>query len=106
MSPVSPLPFHSTNADFVRVISRKFADGRFLIIGASAQEVEPQFAETKREASVMLSAGHLAPNLWPGEATAPFESAVWFDSHGETADNPMADALARCADSIVLLPGP
>src|SRR5438309_2535621 len=106
MSPVSPLPFHSTNADFVRVISRKFADGRFLIIGASAQEVEPQFAEAKREASVMLSPGDLATNLWPGEATAHFETAVWFYSSGENDDNRMAEALSRCADRIVLLPGP
>ncbi len=106
MSPVSLSPFHFTNANFVRVISRKFADGRFLIIGASAQEVRRQFAEAKREASVMLSTGDLATNLGPGEATAHFETAVWFYSSGENDDNRIAEALSRCADRIVLLPGP
>jgi glycosyltransferase involved in cell wall biosynthesis len=105
MSPVSPSPFHSTNADFVRVISRKFADGRFLIIGASAQEVERQFAEAKREASVVSSPGDLATRLGPGEAMMHFETAVWFYSSGEKDDNRIAEALSRCADRIVLLPG-
>ena len=105
MSPVSPSPFHSTNADFVRVISRKFADGRFLIIGASAQEVERQFSEAKREASVVSSPGDLATRLGSGEAMVHFETAVWFYSSGEKDDNRIAEALSRCADRIVLLPG-
>jgi len=54
----------------------------------------------------MLSPGDLATNLWPGEATAHFETAVWFYSSGENDDNRMAEALSRCADRIVLLPGP
>ena len=72
----------------------------------SAQEVERQFAEAKREASVMSSPGHLTTKLGPGEATAHFETAVWFYSSGENDDNRIAEALSRCADGIVLLPGP
>lgn len=106
MSPVSPSPLHSTNADFVRVISRKFPEGRFLIIGASAQKIERQFAEAKREASVMPSPGDLTTKLGPGQATAHFETAVWFYSSGENDDNRIAEALSRCADGIVVLPGP
>jgi len=87
-------------------MSRKFADGRFLIIGASAQEVGRQFAEVKREASAVLSPSDLATKLGPGEATAHFETAVWFYSSGENDDNRIAEALSRCADRIVLLPGP
>src|SRR5438046_10011770 len=106
MFPVSPSPFHSTNADFVRVMSRKFAGGRFLVIGASAQEVGRQFAEAKREVSVVLSPSDLATKLGPGEATAHFETAVWFYSYGENDDNRIAEALSRCAYRIVLLPRP
>src|SRR5438046_9902431 len=96
MSPVSPSSFHSTNADFVRVISRKFADGRFLIIGASAQEVERQFSEAKREASVVSSTGHLATRLGPGEAIVHFEAAGWLYSSGVNDDNRIGSALHWC----------
>src|SRR5207248_7325526 len=106
ISPVSPSPYHSASADFVRVMSRKFAGGRFLVIGASAQEVGRQFAEAKREVSVVLSPSDLATKLGTGEATAHFETAVWFYSSGENDDNRIAEALSRCADRIVLLPGP
>jgi hypothetical protein len=106
MSPVSPSPFHSSNSDFVRAISRKFPDGRFLIVGASSLEVERQFAEAKREASVVSSSGDLTTKLGQGQATAHFETAVWFYSSGENDDDRIAEALSRCADRIVLLPGP
>jgi glycosyltransferase involved in cell wall biosynthesis len=106
MSPVSPSPFHSISPDLVRVISRNFPDGRFLIIGVSGQKVERQFAEGKREASFMSSAGDLMTKLGPGEATAHFETAVWFYSSGENDDDRIAEALSRYADNIVLLPGP
>src|SRR5438046_9693743 len=105
MSPVSPSSFHSTNADFVRVISRKFADGRFLIIGASAQEVERQFSEAKREASVVASPGDLATRLGPGEAMVHFETAVWFYCSGVKDDNSIAEALSHCSPRYVLLTG-
>jgi glycosyltransferase involved in cell wall biosynthesis len=104
MSPVSPSPFHSCNADFVRAVSRKFPDGRFLIVGASSLEVERQFAEAKREASVVSSFGDLTTKQ--GQATAHFETAVWFYFSGENDDDRIAEALSRCADRIVLLPGP
>jgi glycosyltransferase involved in cell wall biosynthesis len=105
MCPVSPSSFYSSSADFVRALSRKFPDGRFLIVGASSQEVERQFAEAKREASVVSSCGDLTTKLWQGEATAHFETAVWFYPSGENDDERIVEALSRCADSIVLLPG-
>jgi O-antigen biosynthesis protein len=52
------------------------------------------------------SPGDLTTKLWPGEATAHFGTAVWFYSSGESDDNRIAEALSRCADGIVLLPGP
>lgn len=106
MSSVSPSPFHSSNADFVRVISRKFPDGRFLIVAARPQEVERQFAEAKREASVVSSSDDLTTKLGQGKAAAHFETAVWFYSSRENDDDRMAETLSRCAESIVLLPGP
>jgi hypothetical protein len=106
MSTVSPSPFHSSNADFVRAVSRKFPDGRFLIVGASSQEVEGQFADAKREASIMSSSGDLATKLEQRNTAAHFETAVWFYSSGENDYDRIAEVLSRCADSIVLLPGP
>src|SRR5207247_9636880 len=106
MRSLSPSPFRSSDADCVRVMLRKVAGGRFLIIGTSAQEVGRQFAEAKREVPVVLSPSGLATKLGPGEATAHFETAVWFYSSGENDDNRIAEALSRCADRIVLLPGP
>jgi len=106
MSPVSPSPFHSINADLVRVISRNFPDGRFLIIGASAQKVEGQFAEAKREASVVSSFGDLRTKLGQADAAAHFETSVWFYSSGGNDDDRIAEALSRYAGNIVLLPGP
>jgi hypothetical protein len=105
MCPVSPSSFQSSSANFVRAISRKFPDSRFLIVGTSSEEVERQF-KAKREASVVSSSGDLTTKLGHGEATAHFETAVWFYSSGENDDDRIAEALSRCADSIVLLPSP
>src|ERR1700746_3547074 len=102
MSPVSASPFHSINADLVRVISRNFPDGRFLIIGASAQKVEGQFAEAKREASVVSSFGDLRTKLGQADAAAHFETSVWFYSSGGNDDDRIAEALSRYAGNIVL----
>jgi len=54
----------------------------------------------------MSSAGDLMTKLGPGEATAHFETAVWFYSSGENNDDRIAEALSRYADNILLLPGP
>ena len=54
----------------------------------------------------MSSPGDLTTKLGPRHATAHFETAVWFYSSGENDDNRIAEALSRCADGIVLLPGP
>jgi glycosyltransferase involved in cell wall biosynthesis len=105
MSTVSPSPFHSCNADFVRAISRKFPEGRFFIVGANCQEVERQFAEARREACAVSSSCDLTTKLGHGENAAHFETAVWFYSSGENDDDRIAEGLSRCADSIVLLPG-
>jgi O-antigen biosynthesis protein len=106
MCPVLPSPSHSSDADFARTISRKFARGRFLIVGVSSQEVERQFAEAKREAFVVWSPGDLATRLGRSEAGVHFETAVWFYSSGENDDDRMVEALSHCAANIVIIPGP
>jgi GT2 family glycosyltransferase len=103
MCAVSPSPFHSSDADFARAISRKFAHGRFLVIGAAAPKLECQFAEEKREAVVVWSPDDLAAKL--GQGAARFEIAVWFYLSEENSDDHMAKALSRCATNIVLVPG-
>ena len=106
MCAVLPSSFHSADADFARIISRKFVHGRFLIVGANSQKLEGQFAEVKRDAVVMWSPSDLMMKLGQGEAAARFEAAVWFYPSGENDDDRMAELLSVCAASIVLVPGP
>jgi O-antigen biosynthesis protein len=106
MCPVSPSPFHFSDADFVRAILQKFPDGRFLLVGVSSQEVERQFAEAKREALVLWSSDDLTTKLGQGDAAARFETAVWFYPSGENDDDRTVQTLSHCAANIVLTPGP
>jgi hypothetical protein len=106
MCSVSPSPFHFSDPDFVRAISRKFPDGRFLIVGASSQEIERQFAEANREAVVMQSPADLTMNLERNEASRHFETGVWLYPSGENDDDWMVEVLSHCAVNIVLIPGP
>ena len=105
MSAVLPSPSHFSDADFARTMARKFAHGRFLIVGGNSQELERQFAEAKREAFVVSSSGDLTTKLGQGQAATLFETAVWFYSSGENDDARVAEALSNCATNVVLVPG-
>jgi len=103
---VSPSPVRSFSAGFVRTISRKFPDGRFLIVGASGREIEREFARVKREAAVASRCEELGAEPGPDQSAAHFETAVWFYCSEAGDDDRMAEALSRCANRVVLLPGP
>jgi GT2 family glycosyltransferase len=105
MSAVSSADHSSFDSDFARSISRKFGDGRFLIVGANAQKLQCQFAEAEREADAW-SHDELASNLSQDTCKARFQTAVWFYSSAENQDDKVAEALSGCADTIVLVPGP
>jgi len=106
MCPVSPSSFHSSHADFVRALSRKFPHDRFLIVGARSQDIERQFAEAKREAFVMRSPDELTAKTRQGGAITHFDTAVWFYPSGDNDDARVVEALAHCAANIVLTPAP
>jgi glycosyltransferase involved in cell wall biosynthesis len=106
MCAVLPSSSHFSDADFARIISRRFAHGRFLIVGANSQELERQFAEVKRDAVVMRAPGDLMMRLGQVEAAARFEAGVWFYPSGHNDDERMVETLSYCAASIVLVPGP
>jgi O-antigen biosynthesis protein len=106
MCAVLPPSFNSIDADFARTISRKFAHGRFLIVGANSHELERQFAKAKRETGIVCSPDDLVKKQGQSEGAAYFETAVWFYPSGENDDARMAEALSRCAGSIVLIPAP
>ena len=106
MCAVLPSSSHSSDADFARIISRRFAHGRFLIVGANSQELERQFAEVKRDAVVMWAPGDLMTGwgrLRPQHGLRP---AVWFYPSGDTDDDHIVETLSHCAANIVLVPGP
>src|SRR5437667_1777678 len=105
MCPVLRSPFHSLRPDFARVISRKFEQGRFLVIGADPQKLERQFAETGREAVVCESYADLAVKLHQDTAVSRFEVALWFYPGEESEDDRVAEELSRYASEIVLTAG-
>jgi hypothetical protein len=106
MCSVLPSSSHSSDADFACIISRRFAHGGFLIVGANSQELERQFVEVKRDAVVMWAPGDLMMRLGQGEIAAQFEAGVWFYPSGDNDDDRMVETLSHCAASIVLVPGP
>ncbi len=105
MCPVLRSPFHSLRPDFARVISRKFEQGRFLVIGADPQKLERQFTETGREAVVLGSSSDLPTRLREADGEAHFEIAVWFYPPEKSDDNRLAEELSRRAGDIALMPG-
>ena len=86
-------------------MSRKFERGRFLVIGGNPRELQSQFAQAKREVEVW-SHDNLTSKLSPDLGAARFETAAWFYPSGANEDEQVAEALTRCADGIILLPGP
>jgi O-antigen biosynthesis protein len=106
MCAVLPSSSQSSDADFARIISRRFAHGGFLLVGANSQELERQFVEVKRDAVVMWAPGDLMTRLGQGEFAAQFEAGVWFYPSGDNDDDRMVEMLSHCAASIVLVPGP
>jgi glycosyltransferase involved in cell wall biosynthesis len=102
---VSPPTYSSFDADFARALSRKFDQGRFLIVDGDACKIQSQFAETKREA-VAGSTDELISKLSQQPATDHFETTVWFYTSERGDDDRVASALLGFTDSIVLMPSP
>jgi GT2 family glycosyltransferase len=102
---VSPSSRSFFDSDFARPISRKFEHGRFLVIGGDPQKLERQFAEAKRKA-VTCSSHEFLSKLSQDAGKVRFETAVWFYTSGQNDDERITEELSRCADSIVLIPGP
>lgn len=94
-----------TSANFVLIISRKFVDGRLLIVGSHLKELEREFAERKRSALV-VSTRDVAVGLRLEDAASRFEAAIWFYASAEEYDERVAETLSRCSANIVLIPGP
>ena len=86
-------------------MSRKFEQGRFLIVGGDARKIQSQFAEAKREA-VACSTDELVSKLSHQAATAHFETTVWFYPSERGDDERVPSALLGFTDNIVLMPGP
>jgi GT2 family glycosyltransferase len=102
---VSPPSFASPDADFACVMSRKFGQGRFLIVGGDADKIQSQFTEAKREA-VACSVDELISELSRQGATTHFETTVWFYPSDRSGDERVASALLGLTNKIVLMPGP
>jgi GT2 family glycosyltransferase len=86
-------------------MSRKFEQGRFLIVGGDARKIQSQFAEARREA-VAYSTDELVSKLSQQAAAAHFETTVWFYPSQRGDDERVLSALSGFTDNIVLMPGP
>jgi O-antigen biosynthesis protein len=86
-------------------MSRKFDQGRFLIVGGDAHKIQSQFAEAQREA-IACSTDELVSKLSQQAATTHFETTVWFYPPERGDDERVPSALLGLTDNIVLMPGP
>jgi GT2 family glycosyltransferase len=86
-------------------MSRKFEEGRFLIVGGDALKIQSQFSEARREA-IACSTDELLSKLNQQAATIHFETTVWFYPSKRDNDDHVPQALLGLTDNIVLLPAP
>ena len=86
-------------------MSRKFDQGRFLLVGGDSYRLQTQFAEAKREA-IACSPDELISKLSHRPPTAHFETTVWFYPSERSDDERVAPALLGLTEKIVLTPGP
>jgi O-antigen biosynthesis protein len=88
---------HSLPSGVGRMLVEKFGRGRFVVVGGSRGELEPQFAAAGAEV-----AGYESANDLPNRGDA--ELAIWFYPRNNETDEASARALAAAAKSILLIP--
>jgi GT2 family glycosyltransferase len=98
--------FQTVRSDFARLVTRKFAPGKMLLVGNDVG----QFAEPRREdgvESTVCSGIAELDALWQNHKAPRFELAIWFyPAEIEAAnDGPVLERLATLVDNLILIPG-
>jgi len=101
---VLPPPLHSLPSGFAQFVARKFGRGPFLAIGPEREELEKQFQAAGVRATLFASLAELTAALSQNGTRPRADLAIWFYSPDKNEDESAAEALAACADAILLIP--
>jgi GT2 family glycosyltransferase len=98
--------FQTIRSDFARLIARKFAPARLLLVGNEAGQITDQRSEDEIESSVCPGITELDALRQDGSAPQ-FDLAIWFYplEIGSAEDQPILDRLTALVDNLVLIPG-
>ena len=96
--------FHSVPSGFAQFVARKFGRGPFLAIGPEREELEQHFEAAGVAATAFASPAELTAAL-PQNGNRPrADLAIWFYPAEKKDDQRAAEALAACAETVLLLP--
>jgi GT2 family glycosyltransferase len=94
----------TVRSDFARLIVRKFAPARFLLVGSEAAHLSDQWRNEEIESTICSGTADLDALAQNG--TEPhFDVAIWFYPEPDaTEDSQMLDRLTNLASDLVLVP--
>ncbi|MBA3609755.1 MAG: glycosyltransferase, partial [Chthoniobacterales bacterium] len=103
---MQPRFFQTVRSDFARLVARKFAPEKLLLVGSDAS----QFADVGRKddiASTVCSGVAELDALPQNGRESRFDLAIWFfPPESEAAgDGPLLERLAARVDNLILIPG-
>ncbi len=98
--------FQTVRSDFARLIARKFAPARLLLVGAEAGQITDQRSEGDIESTICPGITELDALRQDGSAPQ-FDLAIWFYplEIGSADDQPILDRLTTLVNNLVLIPG-
>ena len=105
MSGVRHASGHLLRPDFARVLARKFASPKVVVVGVAKEEIALQSADVDLAPTACESVEDLAAALPQNGRARAFDVALWFYSRSDVQDERDIAALAAAADKVVLLPG-
>ncbi len=103
---MQPRFFQTVRSDFARLVARKFAPEKLLLVGSDAM----QFVDTRRKDEVepTVCAGLAELDALPQNGSAPgFDLAIWFypPEIEAAGDGEVMARLTKLVDNLILIPG-
>ncbi len=97
--------FQTIRSDFARLIARKFAPARLLLVGNEAGQITDQRSEDEIESTICPGITELDALRQDGSAPL-FDLAIWFYplEIGSAEDQAILDRLTALVDNLVLIP--
>ncbi|MEO7724393.1 MAG: glycosyltransferase family 2 protein [Chthoniobacterales bacterium] len=103
---MQPRFFQTVRSDFARLVARKFAPERLLLVGSEAG----QFADVRRKNEIgsTVCAGIAELDALPQNGSCPaYDLAIWFfpPEIEAAGDGPLLERLVPLVDNLILIPG-